>query len=342
MRTARRPRAIVGSALLALVAAGPAAAQDSPLEELLPEKLLAGTPFAVDEMVATAVAEVEGSPLVLREALATALDRSPEIREGVLGPVLSESELEARRGVYALTFFASGAAARTLTPSASALSGAASVDERVQRFGGGLTQPIAPTGGEVSLELDHEIRETNSSFTSLSPQHTPTLALRLHQPLLRDLLVDRSRADIRLAEVDVGRSEATLAALTRSVAANAESGFWDLYAAMQTARIRRLSLELGRKLLANDRRRYELGVLPFPEVVDVEATVARLSTTSWSPGASSGRRATGSGGPSASPSASRTCSPRTCRPTPGPCSPSRSSWPGPSSAATTSPERGWT
>lgn len=271
------PHRILASACSALLACATLAlAQSAPIDPLVPPGLLAGTNLAVDEMARATLTEVEGSPLVLREAIATALARSPEIREQLLGPVVSDAELAARRGVYALTFFADASAAQSVTPQASALAGADDIDLRSQRFGAGLEQPIPVSGGSVRLSLENEIDKTNSSFTSLSPSYVPTLALRLDQPLLRDLLIDRSRAQIRLAEIERNQASLALVQTVRDVARAVERDYWELHFAMQQVRINRLALDLGKTLLANDRRRFEVGVLPRPDLLDDEASVARL------------------------------------------------------------------
>lgn len=268
---------ILASACAALFASATfALAQPMAIDPLVPPGLLSGTNLAVDEMAKATLTELEGSPLVLREAIATALARSPEIREQLLGPVVSDAELAARRGVYALTFFADASAAQSVTPQASALAGADDIDLRANRFGAGLEQPIPVGGGSVRLSLENQIEKTNSSFTSLSPSYVPTLALELDQPLLKNLLVDRSRAEIRLAEIERDQSSLALVQVVRDVARAVERDYWELHFAMQQVRINRLALELGKTLLGNDRRRFEVGVLPRPDLLDDEASVARL------------------------------------------------------------------
>ncbi|MBK7974360.1 MAG: TolC family protein [Deltaproteobacteria bacterium] len=268
------PRLVL--ALSALALAAPVLAQQPTGEQLVPPGLLAGTPFHVDEMERESLAEIEGSPIVLREALATSLARNPVIREQLLGPVVSEAELEARKGVYALSFFADAAAAQSVTPQASALAGAEDIDLRTQRFGAGLEQPIEASGGSVRLGIENQIEQTNSAYASLSPSYVPTLTLELKQPLLRGLLLDRSRAQIQLAEIDRTQSGLALTQTVRDVVRVVEQDYWELHHAMQIVRINRLALELGKALLGNDRRRFEVGVLPKPDLLDDEASVARL------------------------------------------------------------------
>lgn len=268
------PRLALALAILAL--ASSALAEPPTGEQLVPPGLLAGTPFHVDELARESLAEVEGSPIVLREAVATALARNPTIREQLLGPVVSEAELEARKGVYALSFFADAAAAQSVTPQASALAGADNIDLRTERFGAGLEQPIEASGGSVRLGIENQIEKTNSAYASLSPSYVPTLTLELKQPLLRDLLIDRSRAQIRLAEIDHTQAGLLLTQTVRDVVRVVEQDYWELHHAMQLVRINRLALELGKALLANDRRRFEVGVLPKPDLLDDEASVARL------------------------------------------------------------------
>ncbi len=268
--------AAVASLLSVTIARAQSPATSVTPPPLVPPNLLAGTPFQLDEMSKESLSEIEGSPLVLREAVATALATSPEIREQLLGPVVSDAELEARKGVYALSFFADLSGEHQVLPEASALAGTSSTDAKLLQFGGGLEQPIPVGGGQVTLGLENQIVETNSSYVSLSPEYVPVLSLELKQPLLKNLLIDQSRAQIRLAELERTRSSLTLAQTVRDVTRTVEGDYWELYFAMQQVRINRLALELGKTLLGNDRRRFEVGVLPRPDLLDDEASVANL------------------------------------------------------------------
>ena len=255
-----------------LLAASTALSSEPP--PLVPPRLLEGTPLEIDPILEAAAREVEGSPLGLGEAIATALSQSPDLAERALLPAISQAQLRAREGVYALRGFASGVAAREVTPAASALAGADEIELRDYAFGAGLVQPVKPGGGEVRLRLDNTVSETNSSFASLSPEYVPRLALELSQPLLKDLLVDARRTDVRLAELSRDVATLDLSADVRATVERVEARYWDLHFAMRDTQIARIALELGRRLLENSQRRLELGAVPWPDVLDVEASVS--------------------------------------------------------------------
>jgi len=90
-------------------------------DPLLPPSTLADTPLAGAELQAAADQELEGSPIVLREAIATALSRNPELAEQVLGPVVSEAELRRTEADNFRTSGTIGGATSLLTGAGSTL-----------------------------------------------------------------------------------------------------------------------------------------------------------------------------------------------------------------------------
>lgn len=143
----------------------------------------------------------------------------------------------------------------------------ASAIERISQATGGLRGRL-PTG--AVLEISHDLRRRQSNLlASLEErENRGTLTLTLRQPLLRDAGQDATEADLRVAELEqqVERQKALKQLL--DTVGEAAGTYWQLHHATDTLKLRQTSLERGRALEADVRRRVEGGFAPRTDLAE--------------------------------------------------------------------------
>ena len=137
----------------------------------------------------------------------------------------------------------------------------------------GVTQTL-PWGGSYDVGWDSSRFNSNSSFSTFSPQLRSTLGLNYTQPLLRNWKIDNTRQQVlitsknrEIADVSVRQ---TVAITTRTYGTRSGISHTRSHHSMQ-----RQSFDLANESLRDTRARVEIGTTPPIDIVAAEAEVAR-------------------------------------------------------------------
>ncbi len=120
----------------------------------------------------------------------------------------------------------------------------------------------------VAADYPSGLRLTNGYFADFS--------MGFQQHLLKDSWIDPYRETLLLRRKDLKMSEQALRLLVMKTALAVEVGFDNLLAARETIRVQEKMLELRRQLVAETRRRVEVGDLP---PLDLEQAQTQLQNT---------------------------------------------------------------
>jgi len=138
----------------------------------------------------------------------------------------------------------------------------------------GVNQTL-PWGGNYDIGWDSSRFNSNSSFSTFSPQLRSSFVLNYSQPLLRNWKIDNTRQQVlitsknrEIADVSVRQ---TVAVTTRTV----RNAFWDLAYTIASLGVQQQSLDLAQESLRDTRARVEIGTQPPIDIVQAEAEVAR-------------------------------------------------------------------
>jgi outer membrane protein len=138
----------------------------------------------------------------------------------------------------------------------------------------GVTQTL-PWGGSYDVGWDSSRFNSNSSFSTFSPQLRSSLALNYTQPLLRNWKIDNTRQQVLVStknrEISDVSVRQTVAMTTRTV----RNAFWDLAYTIASLGVQRQSLDLAQESLRDTRARVEIGTTPPIDIVEAESEVAR-------------------------------------------------------------------
>ncbi len=223
--------------------------------------------------------------LSMRECIDLALTRNLDLQIQRVSIDLARFGLQGAYGVYSPTFSFRAVNRYSSQPSDF------DVDKPNPRFaydwdadtlGPSLTGRL-PTG--LSYDLRAYTREDNvrSYFTLPENPYTRTTnnyytqaQLTLTQPLLKDFWIDADRQTILLRRKDVKISQQAMRFQVMKTVLAVEVAYTDLLAARQAVQVQEKALELRQRLVAETRRRVELGDLP---PLDAEQAQAQLENT---------------------------------------------------------------
>ncbi len=233
----------------------------------------ATTPLALAQQTG-APAEQQTLQLSLDEAVKRALDNNVDIVVERYNPQLSEQSVRGALGYYDPHL--TGAYSRTSSDAkgTSAFSGGDLVNTKRDVWSLGVALPLAPTGGNVQLAFDNSRVDTNNAFTSFNPAFNSDISLSLRQPLLRNLLIDAPRQQLRIARKNREISEVQFHATVVSTVAGVKGAYYNLIYALDNLAAARKSQALAKRLLDENEIRVKVGTMAPLDIVTAQAEFA--------------------------------------------------------------------
>lgn len=216
--------------------------------------------------------------LSLAECVAMALERNLDIQIRRLQPTIDLYNLDASRGFYDLTFNLNASQRYNSSPGspdpASRLFEVSS-ETYSETYGPSFTQQLA-TGGRLTVNADL-VRRSGNQFTR-GFTYSSDAGISLTQPLLRNLWIDSTRQTIQISRHTLKIDELALRNQVMTTVTSVQQAYYELVYARDNVRVQQASLELAEKLLADNKRRVEVGALaPLDEKQSESQVAARRS-----------------------------------------------------------------
>lgn len=210
------------------------------------------------------------------------------LEDAIMLTLLNNGDVNVNRAQYDLAQFpvqraqqpfdplivTSFAPTRSISPSASSLSGASTLSALSQVSNAGYSQEFQ-TGTTVGLGFVTTRATTNSSFATVNPSFSSGLTFSVSQPLWRRRGLFPNRAPIVIAQRGVRQARATFEAQVSDTMARAIGQYWDVVHARKTLEVLKKSLELAQASYDRDKRALELGALPPLDIYRSESQVAQ-------------------------------------------------------------------
>lgn len=119
-----------------------------------------------------------------------------------------------------------------------------------------------PSGMTYNIGGDLANRTSGTSFgVDRGFQYRPGVGIDLNQPLLKDLWIDATRQQIWVSKKNLKISELVLRFQIMDVVRRVEQAYYDLIFSIENVRVQEKALELANRLLAENKRRVEVGAL---------------------------------------------------------------------------------
>jgi len=221
--------------------------------------------------------------LALRESIEMALRHNLEIEIEKSNTATAGEALRAARGFYDPTLRWLPAIESRNTPTGSVLLGSdGKLTDHFHSHNFYFRQKLPFAGAGFNVDFENGRQSTTNPFTSLSPFLTSRLVLSFSQPLVRNRLIDRERAEIQIRRKQLDVSEAEFEARVIDVITRVEQAYWDLVAARQDAEVKRDNVDWAQRQLEQNRRMIAAGTLAAVELAASEAELERRRDTWYS------------------------------------------------------------
>lgn len=221
-------------------------------------------PIAVDRPVESEV------KLSLEQCRAMTLSNNLDLKVQLIEPAIAAERVSEEEAKFESSFFANLSYSDVRQPSSVLVNQASSYKSGNVDLG--VEIPLR-TGGKVTFDIA-DIR-TRTDYNPVFPvSYTASSTLSISQPLLRGAGKRANTHSIRIAEYERRITDARTKLEVIRVLANADRGYWRLYAARRELQVRQEEYELAQAQLRQTRRMVELGERAEVEVVRSEAGVA--------------------------------------------------------------------
>lgn len=240
----------------------------------------AGVPLSAQTTAASA-----GQPaaavrrLSMDEAVSLALEQNLGIRIERINPRIQDVSILQARSFWAPNLTSSLLNNSQNNPPTSALSGGQSTitDSRFSTQLG--INQVLPTGATYSLGWNNARATSSNLFNSLNPLLSSNVSASLNQPLLRNLRIDNVRLLVALSRKDRDSSDVQLQSTISITERNVKNAYWDLAFQIANLQAQQQSLDLAKRLLADNEKRVQIGTMAPIDIVEAQSEVARNEET---------------------------------------------------------------
>jgi outer membrane protein TolC len=238
--------------LLAAATAAPALGRDGDGKERPPARIL---------------------PLSLREAVALSLNHNLDVEIARYQPWIEDQNILAALGTWDHVLYANASASETTSPGFSSLSGATVLENDFFSTTFGLRKTL-PFGATYDLFYTFDRSLSNNSFLLINPRWTQSAGASLSVPVLRGgseaantatLVIARQNRDVSVDQFQRSLTDSVFAVI---------AAYSDLAFAFENKKVKEQSLEVARRLLEDNRRKFERGVVARIDVTQADAGVA--------------------------------------------------------------------
>jgi outer membrane protein len=222
-----------------------------------------------DSALARALADIQGTPLSLDDAVAAAAKGSTDAQIAAAQLKAARGAARRERGAFDPELFANVNHVDQNNPSSSFLVGT----KFTQTAGSGGARITLPLGTQLSASLDASKTEDNGGFTFLRPQYDAAGRLSLRQPLLKGFgpgTTSERSATSRELEAAQSRYDDAIAL----VHADVEQDYWQLYAAERDLAVARLIRDQAQALLRQAQLRNSAGLVGPVQVATAQVFLA--------------------------------------------------------------------
>jgi outer membrane protein TolC len=227
--------------------------------------------------VASADANRTVLTLSLEEAIQLALSNNLDISVQRLNPRTFDFALSSLRSAYRPTLNSTISQQVQTNPSTQTISGGSvgtGILSRTTTYNMSLAQDLPWGGGGLTLTLNNNRASTTSTTALFDPAYNSNWSATFTQPLWRDFLIDNTRQQIVVTQLNQDISTLQLQATIINTLANVSNAYWDYVFAVQAVEVARRSVALAEQLVRDNQTRVEIGTQAPLDVVQAQAQAA--------------------------------------------------------------------
>ena len=217
--------------------------------------------------------------LTVDDAVRLAMEQNLGIRIEQVNPQLQDIAIALSRSSWAPTLTSRLANTATDTAATSVFAGGVNkvTDSRFETTLG--VRQLLPTGASYALDWNSMRSTSDNFFNTFDPQLRSNVSFDFSQPLLRNFKVDQVRQQLALNQKARETSDVNLEATITQTVRNVKNAYWDLAFAINNLNAQRQSLDLAKRLLADNEKRVQIGTMAPIDIVEAQSEVARNDET---------------------------------------------------------------
>ena len=134
---------------------------------------------------------------------------------------------------------------------------------------------MLPTGGDYTVSWNSSRLSSSNFFQTYNPQLLSSLSVDYTQPLLRNFKIDNTRQQVEINRKIRENGDTTLQQTIAQTVRNVRNAYWDLAFSINNLNAQRQSLDLAKRLLADNEKRVQIGTMAPIDIVEAQSEVAR-------------------------------------------------------------------
>ena len=223
--------------------------------------------FTLSMLIFPVVAFSSEAPLslTLGGAIRMAVEKNLDVRAELYNPAQFEADINRFRAIYDPIL--SLQTSFTDSSSATVSSGGNAVQSQAVTFNSSLSQ-LFSTGGTAAITFNNGYTDSNVVTPSSSWQSG--LGISVVQPLLKNVGREATEININLSRSSKFASLERFNATLLSTVAQVRTEYFKLHSLREERDVKKVSLELARKILSDTQARVKAGVLPAMEILNAE------------------------------------------------------------------------
>lgn len=212
--------------------------------------------------------------LTLADAIKAAVEKNLDVRAERYTPAQQEAEYQKNRGMYDPNLQLLATYADTTNMSSFYATPVERQATRSTQLNAGLSQ-LFFTGGTATLGFNNSYnRNATVTTPGLATYWQSSLGLTVSQPLLKNLGREPTELAIDTARLGKYTSIEQFNAKLSVAVAQVRNEYYQMYSLREEREVKKVSLELARKILAETQARVKAGVMPAMEILNAEFGVA--------------------------------------------------------------------
>ncbi len=215
----------------------------------------------------------------LNEAVQLALEKNLDIAVERLNPQSVDLQIAQIKNSYLPVATSSVGQRSNFQLPRDQLQGGQRVSIGTTTYNAALAQNVPLYGGTFAMQWNNNKQDSSSTFNTFNPTYTTGLTMNYAQPLLRGLLIDATRQQLQVTQINREISEETLRATITTTMANVRNAYWDLVFAQSAVEVATNAVALADKLVEDNKARVEVGTLAPLDIVQAQAEAATRRQT---------------------------------------------------------------
>jgi outer membrane protein TolC len=214
--------------------------------------------------------------VTLKEAIYLAIRNNPALQAVQLDPIASMETVNQANGTFDPNLTSQLDEIKVVTPTTSVLQtgGADAFSQKLYDWNFGINKVSAITNGTFGITFNNERALSNSSFQSLNPSYTPSLAVSVSQPLLQNFGWRFATINVRIAESGQRLSQWNYAQSLQDFVQRIGGEYWNVVLSEENLEVARAALRFNEDLVRQNAISVKVGTLAPLDLQEAQSAAA--------------------------------------------------------------------